>query len=106
MLFALLAETSQAVGATAARSAKTRLLADCLQAAAADPERLEVVPLVVAYLAGELRQRRTGLGPAALRGLPPPASDPTLEVLEVDAAFEIMATLAGTGSQAERRRIF
>ena len=33
-----------------------------------------------AYLAGELRQRQTGVGWASLRELPPPAAEPTLTV--------------------------
>ena len=47
----------------------------------------------VAYLSGELRQRRTGVGWAALRELPPPALAPELGVAEVDAAFARIAAL-------------
>lgn len=101
MLFAVLADASAAVAVTSARSAKTRLIAECLRAAG--PAE---VPLVVAYLSGELRQRRPGLGPAALRGMPAPAAGPSLALLEVDAAFEAMAALAGAGSAGERRRLF
>ncbi|WP_019878093.1 ATP-dependent DNA ligase [Sporichthya polymorpha] len=101
MLLDVLARTSAEVAGTSARSAKIRLIADCLRAAdAAD------VPIVVAYLAGELRQRRTGLGPAALRSLPPPAAEPTLTVTEVDAAFATMAGLAGAGSSTRRAELF
>ncbi len=101
MRFVLVADTSAAVAATPSRRAKTALLADCLRAA--DPDDIEIV---VSYLSGELRQRRTGLGPAALRHLPPPASQPVLDVAEVDAAFAAMSALSGAGSTAARRAVF
>ncbi|HET6918771.1 MAG TPA: ATP-dependent DNA ligase [Jiangellaceae bacterium] len=98
MLFHDLAQTSAAVAATSARLAKTRLLAQCLRRAGPDE-----VPIIVAYLSGELRQRRTGLGYAALRDLPPPAAEPSLHVREVDAEFEQIATESGAGSTTARR---
>ena len=101
VLLELLADASAAVTATGSRSAKSRLIADCLRAA--DPVE---VPIAVAYLAGELRQRRTGLGPAALRDLPPPAPAASLRVAEVDATFEALAEVAGAGSQTRRRELF
>jgi DNA ligase 1 len=93
-----LAQTSAAVAASPGRLAKTRLLAECLRRAQPDE-----VPIVVAYLSGELRQRRTGLGYAALRGLPPPAAEPSLVVSEVDAEFEQIAAESGPGSNTARR---
>ena len=60
------------------------------------------IEIVVSYLSGGLRQRRTGLGWRSLRHLPPPAAEPTLTVAEVDAAFAAMAELAGPGSGAAR----
>ncbi len=98
MLLAEVASTSAAVAATSARSRKVALLAACLRDAA--PEE---VPVVVAYLSGELRQRRTGLGYAALRTEAGVAAEPSLGVLEVDAEFERLSALAGKGSQAQRR---
>jgi len=92
------AQTSAAVAATPARLAKTTLLAECLGRAAPDE-----VPVAVAYLSGELRQRRTGLGYAALRDLPPPADRPTLGLTEVDAEFAAIADLSGPGSTTARR---
>jgi len=100
MLFADLARTSLAVAATAARSAKVALLADCLRTASPDE-----TPVVVAYLSGELRQRRTGVGYASLRGIDVAAATETLTVSEVDAAFELMAAVAGKGAQTERLRL-
>ncbi|MCM0677873.1 ATP-dependent DNA ligase, partial [Micromonospora phytophila] len=70
-----LAATSAAVGATRARRAKVELLADALRSL--DPAE---VPAGSGYLAGELRQRQTGVGWASLRDLPPPAAEASLTV--------------------------
>jgi DNA ligase-1 len=95
-----LARVSAAVGGTRARSAKVELLADALRTAT--PAE---VPVVVPYLSGGLRQRRTGLGYAALRDLPAPAQEPRITVLEADTVFGRIAELSGPGSQRERRRL-
>ncbi|MCF4121410.1 ATP-dependent DNA ligase [Antribacter sp. KLBMP9083] len=100
MLLADVAATSDAVAATRSRLAKRAAIAELLRRAADDSA--DDVEIVVAYLAGELRQRRTGLGWAALRHLPPPATTATLTVRDVDAAFEAIAALSGTGSEAAR----
>lgn len=99
VLLGELVRTSAAVAATSARSGKVELLAACLRAASPDE-----VAVVVSYLSGELPQRRTGVGWAALRNLPPPAAAPSLSVLEVDAALATIAALAGAGSALERGR--
>ena len=99
MLLAEVAEASRAVAAVAGRLAKRELLAACLRRAAPDD-----VPVVVAYLSGELPQRRTGLGHAALRDVPPPSAEPTLTVAEVAAAFDRSAARTGPGSATTRRR--
>lgn len=62
----------------------------------------EDVEIVVAYLGGELRQRRTGIGWATLKSLPPPATRTSLTVGEVDAELNRIAGLTGTGSAAAR----
>jgi DNA ligase 1 len=97
MLLADLVATSAAVTATRSRKAKVAALAELLGRTSAD--ELEVV---TSYLGGKLRQRRTGLGWRGLQTLPPPADSPTLSVLEVHAAFDAIAVLAGSGSQAAR----
>jgi DNA ligase 1 len=104
VLFGELAATSAAVAATAGRNAKVDLLAGCLKRLRDEPTS-EAMAAGAAYLAGELRQRQTGVGYASLRELPPPASAATLEVADVDAAFAAMAALSGRGSVAERRRL-
>jgi DNA ligase-1 len=98
MLFSEVAAVSAAVSATSSRKAKVELLAGALRALA--PE--EIAP-GSAYLAGELRQRQTGVGWATLRQAPPPAETPTLTVAGVDAAIEEMSRVGGAGSQARRR---
>ena len=100
MLLAEIVATSAAVAATRSRSAKTALLADLLGRTAADD--LDDVPTVTAYLAGALRQRRTGLGWRSLRDVPAPAATATLTVREVHETFERLAALSGAGSQRAR----
>ncbi len=94
-----LVHTFDAVRATRSRTAKVTAVAESLRAAAPDE-----VPVVAAYLAGSLTQRRTGVGWRSLTDLPEPAGSPVLTVLEVDRAFDEVAKVAGAGSQAERRR--
>ncbi|GAA1604202.1 ATP-dependent DNA ligase [Actinoplanes couchii] len=95
-----IAATSAAVTATSGRKAKIELLAAALR-------RLDPGEIVAgaAYLAGELRQRQTGVGWAALRDRPPPAADPTLTVAAVDEAIAELSTVAGTGSQSRRKQL-
>jgi DNA ligase-1 len=100
MSFAELAATSAAVGATSARKAKVELLAGALRGLA--PGEIEAG---AAYLMGELRQRRSGVGWAGLRELPEPAATATLTVGDVDRAVAEIAAVAGAGSQARRREL-
>jgi len=100
MLLADVVATSAAVGATRSRSAKAALLADLLARVATDGP--DDVMTVTSYLAGSLRQRRTGLGWRSLRDVPPPASTSGLTVDEVHETFERLASLAGAGSQLMR----
>ncbi len=97
MLLDALVTTSATVAATRSRLAKRDALAALLTTA--DPADIDIV---VSWLGGELRQRRTGIGHATLRDLPAPAVEPTLTVVEVDAAFARIAGLAGAGSSAAR----
>ncbi|WP_329103559.1 ATP-dependent DNA ligase [Micromonospora sp. NBC_01699] len=100
MRFLDLAATSAAVSATSARRAKVELLAAALRGLAPDE-----IPAGSAYLAGELRQRQTGVGYAGLRDLPPPAEHPSLTVADVDAAIDGIAAVSGPGSQNRRREL-
>src|SRR4051794_10516682 len=95
-----LAATSAAVTATSGRKAKIELLAGALRRL--DPGELAAGS---AFLAGELRQRQTGVGYASLRDRPPPATEASLTVAAVDAAIAEIAAVAGAGSQARRREL-
>jgi ATP-dependent DNA ligase I len=95
-----LAGVSRAVSATSARLAKVAALAGALRAAT-----VAEIPVVVAYLSGELPQRQIGVGWAALRSVPPPAEASSLTVLAVDEAFSRIGAVAGKGSAAERKRL-
>ena len=100
MLFVQLATASAAISATSRRRQKVATIAAVLTAAAPSE-----IALAVWYLSGELRQRRTGVGYAALTDLPAAAAEPSLTVAEVDATFEALAAVSGQGSRAERRRL-
>jgi DNA ligase-1 len=100
MLLADVAAASRDIASSASRLAKVSRLAAVLRSA--DPDE---VPIVVPWLSGELRQRRTGVGWATLRAAPPPAAEATLTVRETDAVFETVSALAGAGSAGERRRL-
>ena len=99
MLFDEIAQASTDVAATSSRLAKVARLAEALGHASPDE-----VTVAVAYLSGFLPQGTIGVGWAALRELPPPASPPPgLELLEVHEAVSRIAAIAGPGSQAARR---
>ena len=102
MLLAELCATSAAVAATSSRRTKIEALAACLRRAATAPDE---IPIAVSYLSGELRQRRTGVGWAALRDLPPAAGVATLGLAEVDRVFAAAENVAGAGSVAARRAL-
>jgi ATP-dependent DNA ligase I len=100
VLLAELAGVSRAVSATSARLAKVAALAEALRSAEAAE-----VPVVVAYLSGELPQRQIGVGWAALRSVPGPAGASSLTVLGVDEAFSRIGAVVGKGSTAVRKRL-
>jgi DNA ligase 1 len=98
VLLSELVDTSHAIGATRSRSAKIALIADALRRAGTDE-----VETAVAYLSGELRQRRTGVGWRTLQALPDAAASPTLSIGEVHEVLERVSALAGPGSQTARQ---
>ena len=99
MLLDEVAEASRAVASTSARLAKINALASVLGRL-----RSEEVPVAVAYLSGYLPQGSIGVGWASVRGLPPAAAQPSLQLLDVDSALSRIAGSTGAGSQAARRR--
>ena len=100
VLLAEVAEVSRAVAGSSGRLAKIAAIASALQSASPDE-----VPVVVAYLSGELPQRQIGVGWASLRSAPLASAAPSLTVLGVDAAFSEIGAVLGPGSVAERKRL-
>jgi len=96
------AEISRAVAGTAGRLEKIGHLAGLL--ARVPPDEIAIV---IAFLSGEPRQGRMKIGGAVLSGLRdvPPADAPQLELREVDAIFDRVAGLAGTGSAFGRTQL-
>ena len=78
---------------TPARGQKVAKLAALLRSSSG-----EDAATVVSWLSGELTQRQIGVGRAALRALPPPASEPTLEVAAVQARLGEIGASTGSGS--------
>ena len=97
-LLADLVATSRQVTATSARSVKTRLIADRLRSM--EPLELEIA---VSYLSGEIRQGRIGIGPSSLsQCLAEAASEPELQIGEVDRLLADLEAMRGSGSGARR----
>jgi DNA ligase-1 len=101
MLLNDLVETSRRVGEVSGRLAKIEQLAGCLRRAG--PAEIEIA---VAWLSGELRQGRIGVGYAALRDATGDvaAAAPSLTLSEVDAMLDRVQATRGSGSAAERLR--
>jgi DNA ligase-1 len=98
VLLADVVAASAAVAATRSRTAKAGTIAEVLRRADAD----EVEP-VTAWLSGEVRQGRLGVGWRTLSrmgGAPAPA--PSLSVAAVDRSLTELATTSGAGSAARR----
>ena len=101
MLLAEVVRTSEAVASTPARSAKVAALAALLRRL--DPGEVEAA---VAFLTGRLRQGKIGVGWATLRAVDPtPAAEPSIAVLDLDAAAGALQSLGGAGSAAARRAV-
>ena len=102
VLFIRLAETWRSLAATRSRNAKRGIIAELLRQATGEPESVDELEIVISYLSGSLRQRRTGVGWRTLAQPPPAAREPELTVIEIDAAFAAMALLSGPGSATVR----
>ena len=102
MLLHDLVTTSVAVAAASSRIAKIDHLAALVRRLA--PEEVDIA---VAFLSGEPRQGRIGLGPAAIWGARPPeaAGTPALRLVDVDEVFASVAAMSGPGSASERVRL-
>ncbi len=101
MLLSHIVETSASVSSTRSRLAKIGSIADLLKESPPD-----LVPLVVAYLSGQLPQGKIGVGYSLVYDIETdPAFEPSLTLDEVDQAFTDIAGAAGAGSQGRRRQL-
>ena len=98
MLLAELLAASERVAGTRSRLAKIDALAECLRRLDA-PE----IALGVAYLSGDTRQGRIGIGYATLKDAlaAAPASAPRLTLAQIDEALARLAQIEGKGPAAE-----
>ncbi len=95
---AALAEASGRAAGTSSRLAKRDAIAACLRGTDADE-----VEIAVAWLSGETRQGRIGVGWSTLSSLRgTPAAEPTLTLRDADAALGEVAAASGKGSAATR----
>jgi DNA ligase-1 len=98
MLFADIVSTGAQVGATSSRTAKRDAIAALLRSLAPDE-----IAVAVAYLSGEARQGRIGVGWATVRDLQaPPATAPSLTILDIDRLLDRIEAMTGAGSVGAR----
>ena len=101
MLLASVVKTSRRVAETPRRLEKVELLAQLLRQL--HPDEIEIA---VAFLAGQIRQGRIGIGYAAVRDATgSPALDATLELAEVSHTFQAISEISGSGSQRNRSEL-
>ena len=120
-----LVAVSRDLSATSSRNAKAVLIADLLTRAAQETRApagasrpagagsgvdedpgVDEIELVVRYLSGAPRQRRTGIELTHLTVLPPPATVASVTLDELDAVLQGAADLSGAGSSATRATLF
>jgi DNA ligase-1 len=101
-LLGAVVDTSRRVAETGSRLAKRDAIAACLRALASDE-----VEIAVAFLSGETRQGRLGIGYATLSELRGRAASDaaSLTLGEVDQALARIASTSGKGAAGERARL-
>lgn len=98
MLLADLVRVSESVSATRSRSEKIEHLSALLRKL--DPAE---APIAVSYLSGRPRQDRLGVGYVTVHGVQAvAASQPNLEILEVDETLDAIAASSGPGSKLRK----
>jgi DNA ligase-1 len=101
VLLNALVTTSNQVAATSGRLAKIALLSDLLKQAS--PDEIE---LAIAYLSGTIRQSKTGVGWATLqKAKTHVGTSARLQLRDIDATLEKIATTSGKGSAGEKQRL-
>src|SRR5437868_3580849 len=97
-----LVDASRSVAETSGRLEKIDRLASLLTRI--DPEEIEVA---IGFLSGSPRQGRLGVGASAVAAArdSEPATSPSLDLAQVDAAFERVGAAGGPGSAAARTKI-
>ena len=101
MLLAQVVGTSQRIAETSKRLEKISLLSALLRELNGDE-----IEIVTAILSGRIRQGRIGLGYQSIReATTAPASEPTIELLELDRTFDAIARADGSGSGQRRREL-
>jgi DNA ligase-1 len=101
MLLVGVVDASRRVSETPRRLEKVELLAQLLRQLHPDE-----IGIAVAYLSGQIRQGRIGIGYAAVRDAAgSPSLDATLELAEIDRAFQAISETSGSGSQRNRSEL-
>jgi DNA ligase-1 len=101
VLLNALVTTSNHVAATSGRLAKIALLSDLLKQTS--PDEIE---LAIAYLSGTIRQSKTGVGWATLqKAKTHVGTSARLQLRDIDATLEKIATTSGKGSAGEKQRL-
>jgi DNA ligase-1 len=97
-----LVQTSKAVASSPGRLEKIATLAALLKQISGDE-----VAIAIGFFIGWPRQGRIGVGWATVAEArdTPPAATPTLELLDVDRAFDALQSAKGKGSAAARMRV-
>ena len=99
MLLDAIVQASQAVTGTSRRTEKINLISNLLKQA-----HSEEVEIVTAFLSGQTRQSRIGVGYATLRDSgAPPTRSACIEVSEVDHILEELSKVRGSGSEQRKR---
>ena len=93
--------TSQAVADTSGRLEKVSLLANLLKRLAPNE-----VPIAIGFLTGWPRQGKLGVGWASIAEARPDAAatEPALQLTDVDRIFSELQSVRGRRSAAERQR--
>lgn len=100
-LLRALVDASERVGSTTSRRSKTAEIAQILRRLEGDE-----IEIGVAYLAGETRQGKTGIGYALIQSARGDAIDESrLELADVDGVLTAIAQTTGAGSAARRKHL-